>query len=89
MPKVENIAVTAASTAASAVEMPVPVTVSIPIEDAEQLYELFKNVELADIHFHTCQSVNFRDHVKAVYKAPKVSTAFAGLKQKIEQVKGV
>lgn len=89
MPKEVNITATAASTAVSAVETPAPVTVPIPIEDAEQIYELFKNVELADIHFHTCQSVNFRDHVKSVYKAPKVSAAFAGLKQEIEQAKGV
>ena len=82
MPKAANIA-------ASAVEAPTPVTVSIPIEDAEQLYELFKGVEAADSHFHTCQSVNFRDHVKGVYKAPKVSAAFANLKQKIAQAKEV
>lgn len=79
----------AANTAASAVETSMPVTVSIPIADAEQLYELFKGVEAADSHFHTCQSVNFLDHVKAVYKAQKVSAAFARLKQKIEQAKEV
>lgn len=63
-------------------DMPMPVMVSIPLEDAEQLYELFEGVEAADSHFHTCQSVNFRDYVKAVYKAAKVSAAFSDLKQK-------
>ena len=65
----------------------VPALVSLSIEDAEQLYELFKSVEAADSHFHACQSVNFRDYIKAVYKAPKVSEAFAALKQKIAELK--
>lgn len=79
----------AANTASSAAETPMTVMVSIPIEDAEQLYELFKGVEAADNHFHNCQSVNFRDHVKAVYKAQKVRAAFADLKQKIAHAKEV
>ena len=86
MPKVAN---TTATAAASAVEMPVPATVSITVDDAEQLYELFKGIEAADSHFHTCQSVNFRDHIKAVYKARKVSAAFEGLKQQIDKAKEV
>lgn len=67
----------------------VPASISLSTEDAEQIYELFKSVEAADSHFHTCQSVNFRDYIKAVYKAPKVSAAFAGLKQKISAPKEV
>lgn len=62
--------------------------VTLPLEDAEQLYELFKAVQEADAHFHTCQAVNFRDFVKTVYRAQRVSAAFAGLKAQIDQTKG-
>lgn len=82
MPKIAN-------NATSAIEKPLQIMVSIPIEDAEQICELFNGVETADSHFHTCQSVNFRDYIKAVYKAPKVGAAFAVLKQKIAQAKEV
>ena len=87
MPKAANTAATTANIAVSTIEAPAPVTLTIQLEEAEQLYELFKSVEAADNHFHTCQSVNFRDYITAVYKAPKVSEAFAALKQKIAELK--
>lgn len=62
---------------------------SITQIDAEQLYELYNSVEAADSHFHTCQSVQFRDYVKATYKAHNVRTAFERLKQGIDHMKGV
>lgn len=66
-----------------------PDTVTISLADAEQLYELFKNVELADLHFHSCQSASFRQHVQSVYKAPNIKGAFEALKQKIDEAKEV
>jgi len=63
-------------------------TVIISVNDAEKIYDLFFNVESADAHFHTCQSVNFRQHVQSVYKAPNISKAFEALKTAIDKAKG-
>ena len=62
--------------------------ISVSVEDAEQIYSLFQNVELADVHFHTCQAVNFRQHVQSVYKAKNVAKAFENLKAAIVALKG-
>lgn len=62
--------------------------VIISVNDAEKIYDLFFNVESADAHFHTCQSVNFRQHVQSVYKAPNISKAFEALKTAINKAKG-
>jgi len=62
--------------------------VIISVNDAEKIYDLFFNVESADAHFHTCQSVNFRQHVQSVYKAQNISKAFEALKTAINKAKG-
>ena len=62
--------------------------VIISVNDTEKIYDLFFNVESADAHFHTCQSVNFRQHVQSVYKAPNISKAFEALKTAINKAKG-
>lgn len=64
-------------------------TIQISVEDAEQLYSLFHNVEVADFHFHTCQAQNFRQHIQSVYKAANVEAAFWRIKAAIDAVKGV
>lgn len=64
-------------------------TIAIPLNVAEKLYELYMNVELADAHFHSCQSPNFRQHVQSVYKAANIKSAFDKLKSEIDSVKGV
>lgn len=53
--------------------------ITLTKEEARQLYSLYENVELADAHFHTCQSHQFRQHLQGVYKAENVSRAFAKL----------
>ena len=65
-----------------------PKGVFLPLSMAEKLYELYNNVEAADTHFHTCQSTNFREHVRSVLKAPKIEKAYAELKAQIEYTKG-
>ena len=62
--------------------------ICISVEDAERIYSLFQNVEAADAHFHTCQAVNFRQHVQSVYKAENVRKAFEGLNAAINMAKG-
>lgn len=63
-------------------------TVTISVTDAERLYDLYNNVEMADAHFHTCQSANFRMHIQSVYRAPNVKSAYDKLKSAIAAVKG-
>lgn len=53
--------------------------VSIPAVQAEQLLELYRNIEAADAHFQRCQSDSFRQHVKGVYQAPLVAKAYQDL----------
>lgn len=62
--------------------------ISISLEDAKQIHELFNICELADRHFKPCQSDLYRRHVSATCKAKNVSEAFARLKEKIEPDKG-
>lgn len=67
---------------------PVNPVVTLDLADAEKLYELYRNVELADVHFHTCQSGNFRQHVQGVYRAANVKNAYDKLKAAIDATKG-
>ena len=62
--------------------------VMMTVADAEQLYELYRNIEMADTHFHTCQSEQFRQHMRGVYKARNVSAAFVKLNEAINAAKG-
>lgn len=51
---------------------------------AEQLYDLYHNVEAADAHYKRCQSDNFRVHIKSVYQNEGVRQAFESLRAKID-----
>ena len=62
--------------------------ICISVEDAERIYSLFQNVEVADSHFFSCQAVNFRQHVQSVYKAENVRKAFEGLNAALNMAKG-
>lgn len=59
--------------------------ITISREVAEQLYDLYHNVELADTHYKRCQSDNFRLHVCDVYKNANVAGAFATLKSQLDK----
>ena len=61
-----------------------PVTIEIPVADAEQFMALYTNVEAADAHYLPCQSELFRQHVQGCYKAALVDAAFQRLKQRLE-----
>lgn len=61
--------------------------ISIPLEMAERIIDLYTNIEAADAHFQRCQSDNFRLHVQAVYRNAGVSAAFEDLKQQIDAQK--
>ena len=65
-----------------------PKGVFLPLATAKRIYELYNSVEAADTHFHSCQSTNFREHVRSVIKAPKIDKAFADLKGFIDSVEG-
>lgn len=58
--------------------------ITIPRSVAEQLYELYHNVESADAHYKRCQSDNFRVHVKSVYQSKAIENAFADLKNALD-----
>lgn len=64
-------------------------TITIPIKEAKQLYELYKNIEAADGIYHACQSRSFRDHMSKVYRATNVAKAYDKLKSLLEAVGGV
>lgn len=64
-----------------------PTAVSIPIKYAEQLLELYRNIEAADAHFQRCQSDLFRNHMKGVYQAPLVADAFAALEKAVSEAR--
>ena len=59
--------------------------IEVSLEDARQLFELYKTCELADRHFHSCQSDLYRRHVSAACKARNVSRAFERLKEQIDR----
>lgn len=67
-----------------AVDVPI---ITITVEDAEQIYKLFENVELADVHFHSCQSAQFRQHIQSVYKAQNIEQAFNNLRDAMLEAK--
>lgn len=58
--------------------------VTIDVKTAERLYDLFHNVEAADVHYQRCQSDQFRVHVKSVYQNQGVQDAFAALRTSID-----
>lgn len=62
----------------------VPV-VTIPLQQARQMLELYRNIEAADAHFMRCQSDLFRSHMKGVYQAPLVAGAFAFLEKAVSE----
>ena len=80
-----NVADTAPEISAQADE---PKGVFLPLSVAEKIYEMYNSLDSADAHFHTCQSTNFREHVRSVLKAPKIVKAFQSLKSDIDSVKG-
>lgn len=61
--------------------------ITIDIKTAEKIAELYTNCEAADAAFQSCQSVQFRNHIQSVYKAPNVVAAFTELQQKIDATK--
>lgn len=58
--------------------------VTIPKAQAEKILDLFQKLKDADTHFKTCQSTNFREYVRSVLNAPKISGAFESLKEQIQ-----
>lgn len=62
-------------------------TITLTIEQAEQILELYRNAEAADAHFKNCQSDLFRQHMQGVYRAPLVATAFQQLREAVEKAK--
>ena len=63
-----------------------PKTVTIPIDKARCLLDLYNNIEAADAHFQRCQSDLFRQHMAAVYKAPLVASAFEALRAVVAEL---
>lgn len=59
--------------------------VTIPLQQARQMLELYRNIEAADAHFMRCQSDLFRSHTKGVYQAPLVAGAFAFLEKAVSE----
>lgn len=59
--------------------------ITIDRETAEKLYDLYNNIVAADAHYKRCQSDNFRMHVKSVYQAKTVETAFETLKTQLDE----
>lgn len=64
-------------------------TITVSLETAEALYQMLRNVELAELHFHSCQAANFRQHVQTTFHSQDVTNAYAALKAAIEQAKEV
>lgn len=59
--------------------------ITIPRNVAEQLYELYKNVSVADAHYKRCQSDNFRMHIKSVYQNQAVASAYDELQKAFDE----
>ena len=57
--------------------------VTLSIEQGEKLFELYDNLVAADAHYMSCQSANFRNHIKSVCAAQKIADAFAELRQQL------
>lgn len=58
--------------------------VTLDLKTAQQLYDLFHNVEAADLHYKRCQSDQFRVHVKSVYQNEGVQHAFESLRSLLD-----
>lgn len=58
--------------------------ISLTIDEAKKILELYRNIESADAHYRTCQAQNFRAHVQSTYKAPNISAAFEALKASVK-----
>ena len=61
--------------------------ITLTVEQAEQILELYRNTEAADAHFKNCQSDIFRQHMRGVYQAPLVESAFKQLGEAVEKAK--
>lgn len=72
-----------------ATETTFPAKIEISLQDADALYQMLRNVELAEAHFHSCQAANFRQHVQATFHARNVADAYEALKAAIEAAKEV
>lgn len=59
--------------------------ITIDRETAEKLYDLYNNIVAADAHYKRCQGDNFRMHVKSVYQAKTVESAFEALKAQLDK----
>lgn len=59
--------------------------ISISRSTAQQLYELYNNVAVADVHYKRCQSDNFRMHIKSVYQSNAIENAFEELKAALDE----
>lgn len=57
--------------------------ITLSVQDAKRLYQLYENCEAADAIFKSCQSTQFRNHVKSAYTAANVAGAFQALRQSI------
>lgn len=58
--------------------------ITILLEDAKKLLELYDHIIHADKIFRECQSQNFREHIRYVYKAENLKSAYAKLENKID-----
>lgn len=61
-------------------------SITVSLDIAKMLYELFRNIESADAHFKTCQSSQFRQHMRSVYQSTNVFAAFEALRAGIDAV---
>ncbi len=59
--------------------------ISIDEQTAQRIYSLYQNCESADAIYKSCQSPQFRTHMKSVYQAPNVERAFAELKRLLDE----
>ena len=57
----------------------------LPKSVAKRIYDLYGKLKEADAHFKTCQATNFREYVRTVLDAPKISEAFESLKSEIKE----
>lgn len=61
-----------------------PPKVEISLVDAIKMYSMYSSIKNAEGHFQSCQSTNFREHVKSVINAQNVVMAFERLNAEIE-----
>lgn len=58
--------------------------ITITDDDARQILSLFRAVESADAIYKSCQSVQFRNFLKATYQAENVESAFERLTKALD-----